>query len=230
MLELPQKYRDMEKAINDWHYDKKIFPSARGELRDAICSFVFSTINWQQEGIPLELKFIVETSSHTLVAIERQERALEKGLLILEDNDENYILLGCFNRWLNLGKKSWDYGEYSGIRTSMFAASDIFFVTSWLERHKQSFVKTIKEYSETKIPDYIKCAILLDVLAKAFNEEIPVKKIADITMDSLISAPTEKKDLLGHSTSWKNVQDSQLLMRICILNQITHVCLIHTLS
>jgi hypothetical protein len=85
-VKFPQKYLDFESAINEWHYDKKIFPSARGDLRDAICSFVFSTVNWQQEEVPLDLKRMVETSSNTLVAIERQERALEKGLVILEDN------------------------------------------------------------------------------------------------------------------------------------------------
>ena len=204
---LPQKYLDFEKAINEWHFDGKIFPSARGELRDAICSFVFSSVNWQQEGIPLDLKRMVETSTYTLVAIERQERAIEKGLVILKDNDETYSLLKCFNRWLYLGKKSWNYASYSN-GADISAASDLYFVTLWLERNKEHFVQVIKGYkNDSSVPEYVKCAMVLDIYSKIFNEDICVKKYSDVSIDSLIVPVKTKKLLNGHTQAWLSVRD-----------------------
>ena len=146
-------FEDFTKILSEWHYDKKSFTKAY-QVRDEIKKFIFANISWQQEGVPLVYVQMVEKSSYDLVEIERQDKKVGKGLVLLKDDDETYQLLLAIGKSLYLGKKrvgnieyaSWDFeGATSSIRV----------VTSWLERNKNRFVDVVKAYNDTqKYPDY----------------------------------------------------------------------------
>lgn len=45
-------FEDFIRILYDWHYEKKMLLKAR-PVRDEICRFIFATIEWQREGVPL---------------------------------------------------------------------------------------------------------------------------------------------------------------------------------
>lgn len=196
-------FEDFTKILSEWHYDKKSFTKAY-QVRDEIKKFIFANISWQQEGVPLVSVQMVEKSSYDLVEIERQDKKVGKGLVLLKDDDETYQLLLAIGKSLYLGKKrvgnieyaSWDFeGATSSIRV----------VTSWLERNKNRFVDVVKAYNDTqKYPDYLKCSIIAEVYRGLLNGDYRINKISDLKTEFLLNddISREKASLEGHSKEW----------------------------
>lgn len=137
---------------------------------------------------------MVEKSSLNLISIERQDRAIEKGLYLLEDTEETYQLLMCFGKWLHLGKSSW---KYEG------ATSDIRYATTWLYKNKAVFVEIVKGIQDDEIyPSYLKCAIVAEVYRSILNGE--VTKLTELNVDLLMKNSNDKKmmNCKGHVDSW----------------------------
>lgn len=202
-------FDDFTKILSEWHYDKKSFMKAY-RVRDEIEKFIFSNIPWQQEGVPLVSVQMVEQSSCDLVEIERQDRSVGKGLVLLEDNDETYQLLLAIGKSCYLGKKresntdyaSWDFEG---------AASSIRVATSWLEKHKKTFVDIVKAFDDKqKAPAYLKCSMIAEVYRGLLNGDLQVNKISDIKVDFFAQGSNcrVKKDLSGHSQEWCDLVDN----------------------
>ena len=147
---------------------------------------------------------MVEKSSFDLVEIERQDKKVDKGLVLLEDNDETYQLLLAIGKSWYLGKKregnteyaSWDFdGSTSSIRVA----------TSWLEKHKKTFVDIVKAFDQKeKCPDYLKCSMIAEVYRGLLNGDQQVSRVSDIRVDTYIKENNlrKKSELNGHSQEW----------------------------
>ena len=185
-----KKFNDFMTTLNDWHFDKKTFIKAR-LIRDVACKFIFETISWQKNGVPLVEKNMVSDSSYNLVEIERQDRGAGKGLYVLEDNDENYQFLLSLGKYEYEGDSSWNIED---------SASSIRIVT--------------KEYpKEHNNPDYIKCALLVEIYRSILNGEI--YKINDINISLFLKSNSNVKcnNNTGHCDKW-----SELLEKIIYQN------------
>jgi len=192
-----KEYDSFKENVITWHRDGgKLIRFV--QIRNEISSFVYDSINWQQEGVPLDSKkLFMDSIGGRLVGFERQDQAIEKCIIIFPDTDETYQLLLCFGKWIYLGKKSWNFPD---------AASAIYFATSWLERNKDKFVNAIKNTDNNVIPAYIKAAMIEQVYKKALNgtiEDIKPNRIGD---ETFLSKETTKNTLSsfnnGHSVSW----------------------------
>lgn len=191
------------KILSDWHYEKKSFTKAY-QVRDEICKFIFASIPWQQEGVPLISVQMVEKSSYDLVEIERQDKKVGKGLVFLEDNDENYQLLLAIGKSWYLGKKRENNIEYASWDFEG-AASSLRVVTRWLEKNKNTFVEIVKAFNEKeKYPDYLKCSIVAEVYRSLLNGDAQVNKLADFKPEILLkdNATRKKNPMNGHSVGW----------------------------
>lgn len=196
-------FEDFAKILSEWHYDKKSFTKAY-QVRDEISKFIFTNLPWQQEGVPLVAVQMVEKSSYDLVEIERQDKKVDKGLVLLKDNDETYQLLLAIGKSWYLGKKregnveyaSWDFdGATSSIRVA----------TSWLEKHKKTFVDIVKAFDDKeKAPDYLKCSMIAEVYRGLLNGDQKVSRVSDIKADFFTKDNNLRKkgDLVGHSREW----------------------------
>lgn len=201
--ETNKAFDDFARILSDWHYEGKNFTKAY-PVRDEICKFIFASIAWQREGVSLLSVQMVETSSYNLISIERQDRAIDKGLVLLEDSDDTYQLLLVFGKWLHIGEKSWDFSN---------AASSIRFVTSWLEKNKLKFIDVVKDYDEkTKYPECVRCAIIAEIYRGIINGDYQISKFSDIKTEMLLKSQSEriKKDGTGHSLEWIELQDNIL--------------------
>lgn len=199
-------YDSFTKILSDWHYDKKSFTKAY-QVRDEISKFIFACIPWQQEGIPLISVQMVKDSSFDLVEIERQDKKKGKGLVFLEDNDENYQFILAIGKSWYLGKKrennteyaSWDFdGAASGLRV----------VTKWIEKNKKIFVETVKAYSDKeKYPNYLKCSIVAEIYRSLLNGDAQINKLSDFKPELLIkdNSARKKNSMEGHSIGWSDL-------------------------
>ncbi|EXM40267.1 hypothetical protein RASY3_09190 [Ruminococcus albus SY3] len=168
-------------------------------IRDQISNFVYDAINWQQEGIPLDSKNRFKDSvGGRLVGFERQDQALDRCIVIFEDNDETYQLLLCFGKWLYLGNRSWNFPD---------SASAIYFATSWLQRNKDKFVNAIKNVDNgSSIPAYIKAAMIGKVYKLIINGRIGDAKFNHLGDETFLNVDSSKNGnnefLSGHSQAW----------------------------
>lgn len=200
-LKTNKAFDDFARILSDWHYEKKSFIKSLN-VREEIDKFIFGTIPWQREGVPLISKQMVNDSSCNLISIERQDRAIDRGLVLLEDSDDTYQLLLTFGKWLHLGKSSWNFDG---------AASSLRFVTAWLERNKNKFVEIVRAYDKiSQYPDYIKCAIIAEVYRGVINGDYQINRIADIEVQELLKSEDErtKKNQDGHSKEWIELVNS----------------------
>ncbi len=196
-------FEDFTKILSEWHYDKKSFTKAY-HVRDEICKFIFANIAWQQESVPLVSVQMVEKSSYDLVEIERQDKKVGKGLVLLEDNDETYQLLLAIGKSWYIGKKKDGNMEYASWDFEG-AASSIRIATSWLEKNKQTFVNVVKSFDDTrKYPDYLKCSMVAEVYRGLFNGDYQVNKLSDLKTDIFLRDNMSRKNisLEGHSKDW----------------------------
>lgn len=196
-------FEDFTKILSEWHYDKKSFTKAY-QVRDEINKFIFANISWQQEGVPLVSVQMVEKSNYDLVEIERQDKKVGKGLVLLKDDDETYQLLLAIGKSLYLGKKRVGNNEYASWDFEG-AASSLRVATCWLERNKNRFVDVVKAYNDTqKYPDYLKCSVIAEVYRGLLNGDYRTNKISDLKTEFLLNndISREKASLEGHSKEW----------------------------
>lgn len=199
-------YENFLQILSDWHYEKKSFTKAY-QVRDEICKFIFATIPWQQEGVPLISVQMVEKSSYDLIEIERQDKKVGKGLIYLEDSDETYQLLLAIGKSWYLGKKrdgkneyaSWDFED---------SATSLRIATKWLGKYKKAFVNAVKAFNEKKkYPSYLKCAIIAEIYRSLLNGDAQINKITDFKPEILLKDNNlRKKNIMeGHSNGWTDM-------------------------
>ena len=217
-------FEDFAKILSEWHYDKKSFTKAY-QVRDEISKFIFANIAWQQEGVPLLSVQMVEKSNYDLVEIERQDKKVGKGLVLLKDDDETYQLLLAIGKSFHLGKKrvgnieyaSWDFEG---------AASSLRIATSWLERNKKRFVDVVKAYDDPKkYPDYLKCSIIAEVYRGLLSGDYHANKMSDLKTDLLLNndISSKKLSLDGHSREWIDLVNFMYTSDTALKNiEITH--------
>lgn len=193
-------YDSFRANVIAWHHDGgnliKFHP-----IRDAIIDFVFDSINWQQEDVPLDSIYRFKNASGSklrLLGFERQDQALDVCIVVFDDTDETYQLLLCFGKWRYLGNRSWNFPD---------SASAIYFATSWLQRNKDKFINVIKNVDKgSAVPAYIKAAMIEKVYKLIINGKIGETKLNQLGDETFLSTDTPKNGSYefsaGHSQAW----------------------------
>ena len=195
-----KEYDDFKSNVIAWHHDGGNLLKFH-RIRDVIIDFVFDSINWQQEGVPLDSIVKFKNAAGTVVKLlgfERQDQALNKCLIVFPATYETYQLLLCFGKWLHLGNKSWNFPD---------SASAIYFATSWLQRNKEQFVATVKNIDKgNTIPAYVKAAMIQQVYKQIINGRIGNVKLSQLGDETFLNADTPKNGTFefstGHSQAW----------------------------
>lgn len=197
-----QAYNTFRNSVLKW-YNEKAKLAGFQSVRDDICKFIYDTINWQQNGVPMSLKSVLESTANKLVGFDRQDQGLDKVLIVLPDNDETYQLLLCFGKWEYLGKQSWNYNG---------AVSDAFFATRWLENHKKDLISAVLGTIDGGVPVYIKAAMLIELYRHIFSGMVTASKISAIDKNDFLSPYTERNTAIslnsGYTQEWNAILNS----------------------
>lgn len=200
-----KEYDSFRANVIAWHRDGGNLLKFH-RIRDVIIDFVFDSINWQQEGVPLDSIVKFKNAAGTVVKLlgfERQDQALNKCLIVFPATYETYQLLLCFGKWLHLGNKSWNFPD---------SASAIYFATSWLQRNKEQFVATVKNIDKGNIiPAYVKAAMVQQVYKLIINGRIGNVKLSQLGDETFLNADTPKNSTFefstGHSQAWYDLHN-----------------------
>jgi hypothetical protein len=195
------KYQDYLEKIRKWNENIEEVLIIEPNIREVIIKFIFSSINWQEEGVSMFTKKLVEDSSRTLIAIEGQERGIDNALIILERNMETFEILVVFGQYFYLGEETWDFED---------SASYMYIATSWLQRKKSIFVNVVNGVTdEEKTPVYIKYSLILDVYRQILNKEFYAKSINELSTSNILKKfmPMIEKGRNGHCDSWSSLLD-----------------------
>ncbi len=162
-----------------------------------INDFIWNTLNWQQNGVPVAIKEAAKNGGKRLICFERLENANVSGLITLPADDETVRLLLAFGQWLYLGKGSWGF---SGGYQQMFTA------TSWLERHRKEIVEAVLSGVGSPIQTIAQCAIAVDVFQRILSGTIQAEKPNLIKPELIFSIPDGQPSLDGHSQQWRDLE------------------------
>ena len=190
-----KQYDDFKDNVSAWHHDGKMLIRFL-DVRNSIGSFVYESINWQQEGVPIDSKHLVADSVvGKLIGFERQDQGKDKCMVIFPDNEETYKLLLCFGKWIYLGDKSWDFPN---------AANSVFFVTSWLERNKSKFVEAVKNAVNNSLPAYMKAAMTGQVYKRILSGKMANTRLDRVGTETFLVPDVVKTEPgMGHSQEWR---------------------------
>ena len=199
--EKQKKLDDATVILTQWANGQQINLSttggAQGTIRAAredMNDFIFSAINWQIEGVPLDNVTKVKASKYKLIALENQTKG--DGYYILPANWDSLSLLCAFIRWKEFGNHSW---EYSG------SDFDVYLITSWIARNKNEIVKAVVNYDEDKQTNYIEAAIAAEMLRLILNGEYREKTLNNLSSEYLLVDHTAKNKNTSHSNEWKSL-------------------------
>ena len=193
------EYDSFKNDVIAWHQDKEKLINFQ-TVREAICEFIFESINWQQEGVSFLSRKKVKDSSIKMISFERQDQGQDKSLVMLNDNEETYKLLLCFGKWKYLGKKTWNFSD---------SASAVYIATSWLERNKSRFIEVVRGTKDESVPDYVKAAMIVQIYKLILNGNFGKKHISDFNSSMILNENTAQNSSIangkGHTNDWRSL-------------------------
>lgn len=187
--------------LTEWSNGKEIDYSATGGvtglIRKAVledmCSFLFSTINWQVEGISDDNINKVK-SSKKLLCLERQTKG--SGFYQMPASWESMNVISAFIRWREFGNQSWNYPD---------SDLDAFLVTSWASKIKDSVVKAVSDRVEEAKTPYIEAAIAAEMYRLILCGEFREHSLKNLSTKYLFESTTSNKTNNCHSREWNGL-------------------------
>lgn len=189
-------YQKQFENIEQW-LNGGILADDRKDLRQLLENFVSSVIDWQAEGISLDLLGkIIE--SNKFLAIERCSRGT--GIYTFPADLSTYQILDCLLKWRYLGNRSW---TFEGAEASVYAA------TNWLYGVKDKIVESVINstsqadglcfYAECAVSASIECLLLSGtaITPSSLPYQLFAQHIDTPNLDS------ESKNI--HSSAWREI-------------------------
>ena len=186
--------------LSNWTNGQAIDISANvgisGILRAAqsdMCSYLFSSINWQAEGVSMDNIAKVKSSRNTLIMFENQTKG--SGFYVMPATWDSMNVILAFVRWREYGNQSWNYPD---------SDFDAFLVTSWSFRIKDRIVKSITDENNGKT-QYIEAAIAAEMYKMILYGEFRERSLKNLTAKYLYDVTAKRQDKTNHTKEWKSL-------------------------
>ena len=166
-----------------------ILRAAQGDM----CSYLFSSINWQSEGISMDNISKVKAAKATLVMFEYQTKGT--GFYVLPANWESMNVISAFIRWREYGNQSWHYPD---------SDLDAYLVTAWSSKIKKDIVKAVTAESDSQT-SYIEAAITTEMYRMILYGEFRERSLKNLSAQYLFEAKTAKPGKSSHSKEWNSL-------------------------
>jgi hypothetical protein len=164
------------------------------KVRDDICDYLVTAINWQAEGVSYDAVMRVVRSKN-LIGFEKQKRANNDNLISLRANRETLEIIEAFLAWRILGKCKW---QFNGAVYMQYR------VVMWTLKIKDELIKSITEVYGKKL-DYFKCACTAEIYRLILLGLNGGSTLNCITRDLVIGKNIKKINENSHSKKWKDL-------------------------
>lgn len=199
-LKIQERVSKANTELANWSNGQMIDISANvgtsGILRAAqgdMCSYLFSSINWQAEGVSMDNISKVKASRSTLIMFENQTKG--SGFYVMPATWDSMNVISAFIRWREYGNQSWNYPD---------SDLDAFLVTSWSSRIKDTIVQAISDDNDGKTK-YIEAAIAAEMYKMILYGEFRERSLKNLTARYLYDAKPKKSDKTNHTKEWNSL-------------------------
>lgn len=168
----------------------KILRDAKKKMND----FLATAINWEAEGVSYDSITKINNSTYQFVTFKNLTKK-SLGFYEMTNDLESQLVIESFCK-LSMNKKGkWNYPG---------SELDSYIITSWLEKHKQEIVYSVKYYEKNVPYKYVDAAICSEVISEILNgsyTDSTLKNLEKLLYDqSKIEYSVE-----GHTRKWKSL-------------------------
>lgn len=184
-------YQEKIREVDKWITGQEFV--SFNQVRDDICSFLNSAINWQLEGVSYDnIIRINKSKKRHYIGFERQRRALDDSIYILPANQKTKTIVEAFIGWRVLGKCSWGFngGYYA-----------LYQITKWFNDIKDDIIKAINTVDG--LPHmYFECGCAAEIYRLILFGEFTGNKLTSLKPELLIKPEIGQLRENGHSKEW----------------------------
>ncbi len=197
--EAEEKYKTSLQALDNWVTGGTIETSSTlsngksfRKIKEIMCSYLYSAINWQAEGISMDNINKIKSSKNSLIGFERQKQGQDLMFVMLPADRETQSIVEAFLAWDILGKGSWDFDG---------APMMLYRVQLWTEKIKVELMKKLTSFEDISI-DYCRCSIISEIyrlILFGIYKEDDLKRFDN---KLLLENNIQQASLNSHSSEW----------------------------
>lgn len=188
-----QRYQKELERVEKWVAGATFDEFTR--VRDDICNYLYTAINWQCEGVSFDN--FTKTKTRKLIGFERQKRGEDNMFLKLSANRETQSIIEAFLAWRMIGKESW---SFEGAPTMIYR------VMVWTEKIKGDLVDSINKFENHDV-DYYECAMMAEMYRLIMFGLYKGNTIDNIHQELLLRKNIRKITENSHSKAWNDVMN-----------------------
>lgn len=171
------------------------------KAREDMCNYLYSSIDWQAEGVSMDTIEKIKKGKNRLVGFERQKRGVDEMFYKLPADRETQAVVEAFLEWNVLGNRSWDFEG---------AEKRVYRVQLWTEKIKSPLIKAITTFENQKI-DYFKCAMMAEFYRIILLGLAKATTIDGLKAEQILESDIRKPGVNSHSAAWNSL--AQLITR-----------------
>lgn len=165
------------------------------KAREDMCSYLYSAIDWQAEGVSMDNIDKIKKVKERLVGFERQKRGADQMFYKLPANRETQAVIEAFLEWNVLGKRSWNFEG---------ADKRVYRVQLWTEKIKKPLVRALTTFEDHDI-DYFKCAMMSEFYRVILLGLSKATTIEGLKAEHILDNEIRGLGVNSHSTAWNSL-------------------------
>lgn len=200
-LETKIRYEKALKLLNDWVNGHSIDISATGgtsgilqKVQGNICNYLWSSINWQAEGLSEDNISKIKKSNVKLITFENQLKVKNEGFYVMPADWESFEIIAAFLRWQEYGSQSWNYPE---------SDMDAYLITSWSSKIQKNLIKAVNERGLSNL-SYIEAALIAEIYRMILVGEFNKKSLDKLTIEDFLNSKSGRKSN-QHVKEWNSL-------------------------
>ena len=165
------------------------------KAREDMCSYLYSAIDWQAEGVSMDNIDKIKKVKDRLVGFERQKRGEDLMFYKLPADRDTQAVVEAFLEWNVLGKRSWNFDG---------ADRRVYRVQLWTERIKKPLIKAITTFEDREI-DYFKCAMMAEFYRIILFGASKATTVDGLKSEHILENGIRNIGVSSHCDSWKSL-------------------------
>ncbi|MCI9178960.1 MAG: ATP-binding protein [Lachnospiraceae bacterium] len=165
------------------------------KAREDMCSYLYSAIDWQAEGVSMDNIDKIKKVKERLVGFERQKRGVDQMFYKLPADRETQAVIEAFLEWNVLGKRSWNFDG---------ADSRVYRVQLWTEKIKKPLIEAITSFENREI-DYFKCAMMAEFYRIILLGSSKATTVEGLKAEHILDNGIRGLGVNSHSDAWNSL-------------------------
>lgn len=165
------------------------------KAREDMCSYLYSAIDWQAEGVSMDNIDKIKKVKDRLVGFERQKRGADQMFYKLPADRETQAVVEAFLEWNVLGKRSWNFEG---------ADKRVYRVQLWTEKIKKPLIRAITTFEDREI-DYFKCAMMSEFYRVILFGSSKVTTVDGLKPEHILDNGIRGLGVNSHSDAWNSL-------------------------